>query len=558
MMNIDLADALEIASEKKRKKLKYNVQWNRQHRRYDESMNEAINNNNTAVSDSGCLVFPPSINTNDALPVTVSKPTAPTDNDTADEDELFYNDEDINTPLDLNDFSENDEYSTSSQLENIKQRLHPFTDVSLEAFSHEFLHLLRKSNVSKTHAQNYLTLIKNILPEPNSIPKNMIQLYRQLGINENLFTKRIVCQNCLLNISSTNIACPRCGIIIIMSNTSNVASRVIARRQQLRQQETAHQSTGYGNSTAISSSQYHLLFFGDNEERLILPENNIKKFIDDKAIVMIDRKRKIATIEAQGSLSLCQAIRQSKLDELEQIPNIINRDIDNFDVDNGGASDNEQQFDENDEEVNDTYIHSQVLKQQPTTVQRTLNDINDPSTDISVSKRRRTHLKSQLHDKNRPIKRLRPLVHDDDSENEETRSGGTAETTNTGQQLQVNPQAIYSQIDGLFNAMTNTIERRFTHFDKKIERLTQNNFYDHSLDLFREKDETFESTVMYQNEDLLRIRAKDYGDYGRLLLRKLYSKQELAECILPTGHQRYRRPPLDNDRFEYLHSNSFL
>ncbi|CAF3200187.1 unnamed protein product [Rotaria sp. Silwood2] len=165
-----------------------------------------------------------------------------------------------------------------------------------------------------------------------------------------------------------------------MSNTSNVASRVLARRQQLRQQETARESTGYGNSTAISSPQYYLLFFSDNEERLILPENNIKKFIDDKAIVMIDRKRKIATIEAQG----------------------------------------------------------------------------------------------QYKD-------------------------------------------------------------------------------DHSLDLFREKDEIFESTVIYGNEDLLRIRAKDYGDYGRLLLRKLYSKKELAERILPPGHQRYTRPPLDNDRFEYLH-----
>ncbi|CAF3997943.1 unnamed protein product, partial [Rotaria sordida] len=46
---------------------------------------------------------------------------------------------------------------------------------------------------------------------------------------------------------------------------------------------------------------------------------------------------------------------------------------------------------------------------------------------------------------------------------------------------------------------------------------------------------------IYGNEDLLRIRAKDYGDYGRLLLRKLYSKQELAECILPPDHQRYTR-----------------
>ncbi|CAF4413155.1 unnamed protein product, partial [Rotaria sp. Silwood2] len=211
-MNIDLADALEIASERRQKKLKYSAQWNSQHRRYDDSMNEAINNNNTTVSDSGCLVFPPSFDTNHVLPSVVSKPTTSTDNETADEDDLFYNDEDMNTSLELNDISESDECSTPSPLENIKQRLHPFTDVSLEAFSYEFLHLLRKSNISKTHAQDYLTLIKNILPQPNSLPNNMIQLYRQLGINENLFTKRIVCRNCLLNISSTNIACPQCGV----------------------------------------------------------------------------------------------------------------------------------------------------------------------------------------------------------------------------------------------------------------------------------------------------------------------------------------------------------
>ncbi|CAF2613526.1 unnamed protein product [Rotaria sp. Silwood2] len=83
-------------------------------------------------------------------------------------------------------------------------------------------------------------------------------------------------------------------------------------------------------------------------------------------------------------------------------------------------------------------------------------------------------------------------------------------------------QAMYSQTDGLFNVMTRTIERRFIHFDKNIERLAQNNF-------------------IYGNEDLLRIRAKDYGNYGRLLLRKLYSKKELAECILPPGHQRFTR-----------------
>ena len=71
-------------------------------------------------------------------------------------------------------------------------------------------------------------------------------------------------------------------------------------------------------------------------------------------------------------------------------------------------------------------------------------------------------------------------------------SSGAVGRTNTGDQLLVNrksivilklfnvcpraAQAIYSQIDGLFNAMTRIIERRFGHFDKKIERLAQTNF----------------------------------------------------------------------------------
>ena len=58
---------------------------------------------------------------------------------------------------------------------------------------------------------------------------------------------------------------------------------------------------------------------------------------------------------------------------------------------------------------------------------------------------------------------------------------------------------------------------------------------------------------MYQEQDLLRIRAKDYGDYARQLLRTLYSKEELVECILPPGHSRFARPLLENERFQLFH-----
>ena len=58
---------------------------------------------------------------------------------------------------------------------------------------------------------------------------------------------------------------------------------------------------------------------------------------------------------------------------------------------------------------------------------------------------------------------------------------------------------------------------------------------------------------MFQDQDLLRTRAKDYGDFARQLLRKLYMKSELAECILPPGHPRFGRPPLENERFQIFH-----
>ena len=85
-----------------------------------------------------------------------------------------------------------------------------------------------------------------------------------------------------------------------MSNISIVSNRLPARRQQLHQQETTRQSTTSDSSAIVSPPLYYLLFFNDNRERVILPESDIKKLVDDKAIVIIDRKKKIANIEAQG------------------------------------------------------------------------------------------------------------------------------------------------------------------------------------------------------------------------------------------------------------------
>lgn len=60
---------------------------------------------------------------------------------------------------------------------------------------------------------------------------------------------------------------------------------------------------------------------------------------------------------------------------------------------------------------------------------------------------------------------------------------------------------------------------------------------------------------MHGNENLLDINGKNPGDYGRRLLRVLYTSEELKACMLPsTIGDRYSKPKLDAQKFELLHS----
>jgi hypothetical protein len=59
---------------------------------------------------------------------------------------------------------------------------------------------------------------------------------------------------------------------------------------------------------------------------------------------------------------------------------------------------------------------------------------------------------------------------------------------------------------------------------------------------------------MHDKENLLDMNGKNPGDYGRRLLRVLYTPQELKKSMLPsTIGDRYLKPKLDAQRFELLH-----
>lgn len=58
---------------------------------------------------------------------------------------------------------------------------------------------------------------------------------------------------------------------------------------------------------------------------------------------------------------------------------------------------------------------------------------------------------------------------------------------------------------------------------------------------------------MHEKQNSLSIRGRNIGDYARLVLRALYSNDELLDSILPPGGAHFRCKLLDNQRFEKLH-----
>jgi hypothetical protein len=58
---------------------------------------------------------------------------------------------------------------------------------------------------------------------------------------------------------------------------------------------------------------------------------------------------------------------------------------------------------------------------------------------------------------------------------------------------------------------------------------------------------------MWNNKNLLNVLGRDPGDYGRKLLRLLYTETELQSSLLPSQSAHlYQKDVLDQERFEKL------
>ncbi|CAF1231843.1 unnamed protein product [Rotaria sordida] len=267
--------------------------------------------------------------------------------------------------------------------------------------------------------------------------------------------------------------------------------------------------------SSIYSPQNYLLRFEDNGELIVAKRSSIRSITEDKAIVGVGRKRRIATVEAKGSYSQCNVMyEQMTSDE----SNVTNEQEDIFDQSNESEEDGSLSDDNNQNQIQ---IHL------PLTQKRKLSSLIMDDSDEDYFYRL-----LEESDDNLPI--LKQEL-----------------TTNQSCCL-FSVHVLYQTFDSMTNSIVQKFEKKLEVFSKKIDQLLPNSV-DQGLNLYRDKDEVFRLTVMYNGKDLLTTRARDIYDFARQTLRILFTPKELNECILPPGRKHLARPALDAERFDKFH-----
>ncbi|CAM4841998.1 unnamed protein product [Rotaria magnacalcarata] len=270
----------------------------------------------------------------------------------------------------------------------------------------------------------------------------------------------------------------------------------------------------------------------DSGEYVIVQRSSMKRIYDDSAEIMVYGRRTEARIEHRGTREECRRVWGNK----EEIHKIII-----FDRDPQYDSDIEEDVDLNE------------YDEEPTEI-LTCYSTSKTSTKTFAPQRKRTLVESSITINSRSSispkktkhndfeKEIQVLPNDILNDEENNKRCLTASSTSS----------IIQHIDALFSSVRRENEKQFKELSKQIDR--KHNIDSIDLSAFREPgNDQARDDVIHDNVNLLRIRGKNVGDYGRQVLRCLYSREELLVSILPPGGTQYSRKPLDIVRFEKFH-----
>ncbi|CAF1470043.1 unnamed protein product [Adineta ricciae] len=261
-------------------------------------------------------------------------------------------------------------------------------------------------------------------------------------------------------------------------------------------------------------------------ESIIVPRSSMKRIYDDTAEILFHGRRMEATIEYRGTHRECRRVWENK-GEGQQFNDI-------------------HEINDSDKEIEDDDEPVIQLRRLTTT---------DLATNPRTPQQKRKAL-SPVAQERRPSSASSPFVRRkiDGVQIHIAGDSRSSDEENNDQQLLnfSSASSLMKHIDVQFKVIREENEKQYTQLSKKIDRKYQFDTID--ISSFRESNENARfDDVVYKDINLTRIRSKDFGDYARLVLRQLYSREELVSSILPPGGSQYARKPLDSGRFEYLH-----
>ncbi|CAF1373290.1 unnamed protein product [Didymodactylos carnosus] len=182
---------------------------------------------------------------------------------------------------------------------------------------------------------------------------------------------------------------------------------------------------------------------------------------------------------------------------------------------------------------------------------------NEDENDL-LDQRKRS---AAAHNSNRRIRSLSLTNQDEDDEDikrsiKRIFSENDDDDNNQNELLIVPNQTkkILQTIENNFLNMQNKITTELQQIKQKVYRATS--YSDSKLAQFQTaatSNEQFKNEVMHNGQNLLVITSRNISDYGRKVLQRLFTKDEIMKSILPPGQKHNIRQAFDENRFNVLH-----
>ncbi|CAF1524702.1 unnamed protein product, partial [Didymodactylos carnosus] len=286
---------------------------------------------------------------------------------------------------------------------------------------------------------------------------------------------------------------------------------------------------------------YYLLYFDNTESYMITARTSLKQIVDNYATVLIKNKQTDAEIIARGSMEYCM-MEQARLTEESHSQR------EDESGDEHGLND-EAEADQSTVGVRQNDLNP--LPHQRNERRRSLSPLGSVRNEAPAASQHLFENRRVLQDTSNTQGSMRdrsrsPINHRMSS----TAGAGGGQSGSDWPKVR-----LYSAMDLHHGILAEKIDRKFSEITKKMDKLAKstraaNTELESYLD--RSENDRRPAEMIYDNQNLLNIVGTSYGDYARKLMKKLYSKDDLKNCILPPARDHLKRNALDEEKFTIL------